>query len=311
VRSASTSVFVYCGHLDGRELLELAPVIERLGFDGMVLSEHLVMPPASPDGHEHVSTLSPGFTLPLDVPWPDPVVMVAALAAVTTTLRFLTHVVVLPLRHPVLAAKAIGTAASVAGGRLMLGIGAGWMREEFQAVGVDFSRRGAIMDEAVDVMRALWRGGPVEHHGRFFSFGPVLMEPVPPRIPVLVGGISEAALRRAARIADGYSFPSTRVDEVRGIVERLHAALDDGGRDAREFEIVVPAFASYDDSILVTGPEQILPYVGAGATTVIAVPWRRPLVDRPDTPLPEKLERLERFAADVLAPLRAKASTVL
>ena len=157
----------------------LARASEAAGFDAVAVSDHVVYPsylssqyPYTPDGRPLFSP---------DEDWPDPWVAIGAMAAVTTTLRFQTNVYVLPLRNPFVVAKAIGTAAYLSGDRIGLGIGAGWMKEEFDLLEQPFAKRGRRMDEMIEVIRALWQGGMVSHHGEFYDFEPVEMRPVPSR----------------------------------------------------------------------------------------------------------------------------------
>ena len=131
--------------------------------------------------------------------WPDPWVLVGALAQVTTRLKFVTTVYIPAMRDPYSAAKAIGTAAYLADGRVELGIGVGWCEEEFELMGQRFDRRGKRTDEMLELFRALWQPGWTEFDGEFYTTPRLEMEPTPPRIPIYVGGLSDIALRRAAR----------------------------------------------------------------------------------------------------------------
>ena len=157
------------------QLVEVAKLVEQTGFDGILVSDHLFFPeklgskyPYTPDG-------VPGFTP--DTPWPEPFAAVAAMAAVTKRLRFATMVYILPLRNPVEVAKATATLDVLTGGRFILGSGAGWMKEEFDQLGVEFKTRGARFDESIEVLRTLWRGGMDEHRGRFFDVAAHAAEP--------------------------------------------------------------------------------------------------------------------------------------
>ncbi len=191
----------FCNAMIGTDPLEwtrLARVAEEVGFDSVAASDHMVFPsylesryPYTPDG---VPRFSP------DEDWPDVWVAISAMAAVTTRLRFLTNVYVLPLRNPFVVAKAVGTLSYMSGGRVGLGIGAGWMREEFELLEAPFAARGKRMDESLEVLATLWSGGMVEHHGEFYDFDPLEMKPAPAeRVPVYVGGHSQRAFARAAQ----------------------------------------------------------------------------------------------------------------
>jgi probable F420-dependent oxidoreductase len=225
------------GFTDIARLAELARAAEELGYAGVSLPEHLVSP-------EVVATPNPflpqgGTGWAPDTAFPDPFVTFAALGAVTTRLRFLANVFVLPLRDVFVVAKALSTAAVLTGDRVVLGVGVGWLREEFAAVGAGFADRGARTDEMLVVLRQLLSGEPVQHHGRFHDFPAVRMQPAPARpVPVVVGGISDVALRRAA-VADGWIGVNFPLDVLRPVLERLAAARRAAGTDDRPFTIVV------------------------------------------------------------------------
>lgn len=204
--------------------LELAMLAEQLGFDGVVLADDVFFPYVEPGGYLYTADGPPPF--PVETPWPDAAVMKGAIASRTTRLRLLTSVFLPPLRHPLLAARAIGTATILAAGRISLGLGVGWMREEFDTLGVPFAERGARIDEAIAAMRKLWQPGPVEYHGRFFSFGPLMMEPAPhDPAPILVGGASEAAMARAVRFGDGFVAPEGPIDRMFGVAQRIRGMV--------------------------------------------------------------------------------------
>ena len=154
---------------------------------------------------------------------------IAAMAAVTERLRFATSVYILPLRSPFQVAKTLATAAVLSGNRVVLGTGAGWMREEFDIMGVDFKTRGKRFDESIEVCRKLWKGGMVEHHGEFFDFPALQMAPAPTEtVPVWIGGVSNVALRRAGTIGDGWlgsgQTPEEGVEMLSTIAEHRKAA---------------------------------------------------------------------------------------
>jgi probable F420-dependent oxidoreductase len=286
------NVLVSTGFVDEREVMELAPVIERLGFDGITVPDHLFHPHHEEGHYPYSEDGTPPFRI--DTPWPDGLTLLAAVGTVTERLRLITSVLILPLRHPVTLAKAAATTARISGGRLTLGIGVGWMREEFEALAIDFTTRGRRANEMIPALRALWQKGPTEHHGEFFAFGPLIMEPVPPSIPIVVGGASDAAFRRAARLGDGYLMPRHPLDQVPALLQRLRTALADAGRDERDFEIIVPCV---DGSATA-----IASLVEQGVDSVVVVPW--PFGGHQTTPVQEKIACLERYAETVLAPVR-------
>ena len=253
----------------------IAAAAEEAGFDSVAVSDHVVYParldsryPYTPDG---VPLFSP------DEDWPDPWVAVGAMSAVTTRLRFLTNVYVLPLRNPFVVAKAVGTAAYLSRGRVGLGIGAGWMAEEFELMGQPFARRGKRMDEMVEVVRTLWRGGMVEHHGEFYDFDPVEMRPAPPApVPIYVGGHSEIAMRRAATLGDGWLGMYYSVEKLEQHCRTLERAREDAGTADRPFEIIA--------SPMVTPTAENCERIdAAGVTTILTSAWMAQGVLGPDS----------------------------
>ena len=196
--------------------LRMVKAAEAAGFDSVVAVDHVVFPhkytsvyPYAPDGR---LPGSPGGALP------DPLIWIAAMAAVTTRLRFMTGVIILPLRHPLVLAQQVATLDHMSGGRIELGIGVGWLEEEFEAVGVPFEKRGPRSDEYIAAMRKLWAEDGVSFDGRFVkSLSRISSNPKPVgrAVPIVIGGHSEAAARRAGRLGDGF-FPSigAQVDTV-------------------------------------------------------------------------------------------------
>jgi probable F420-dependent oxidoreductase len=219
------------------QLVDLARAAEDLGFTGILVPDHVVNPatvaspyPYSPDG----SVLwDPSMV------FPDAWTLVATMAAVTERLRFATYVYILPMREPFSVAKTVGTVALLTGNRVALGVGTGWMKEEFELLGQDFHTRGRRTDEMIDILRLLWGGGIVEHHGTFYDFGPVQMAPVPEHpVPIWVGGHSPAALRRAAR-ADGWMGVNYAVEHAFAVLEQLGDVRRAHDAAAGDYEIIV------------------------------------------------------------------------
>lgn len=275
-----------------RQLPDLARASEAAGFEAMALSDHLFHPerletpyPYTPDG-------APRWQPFTD--WPDPWVTIAALAAVTSRLHFVTSVYVLPLRNPVQVAKTVGTVAALSGGRVVLGAGVGWMREEFHALEQPFERRGRRTDEAIEVLRKLWESeGYVEHHGEFFDFDRIEMRPSPPEpVPIWIGGVSAAALRRAARTGDGWISEVHSSDELSGILQRLQALRADSPRSDRPFSVLAAA----SDAYTLDGYRRL---EEMGVTHVQTLPWA--LYGMRGETLEERLEGIARFGEDVIA----------
>ena len=216
--------------VDATDLVAVALAAEEAGIGGVAMSDHLVFPgdlasayPYSDDGT---------VVWEATTPWPDSWVAIGAMAAATTRLRLATGVFVAPLRHPVLLAKAVSTAAAIAGDRVVCGLGAGWMREEFEIVGETFADRCGRLDELIEVMRLLWSGEMVSHDGPHYRFGPVQMRPAPRApVPIWTGGNTRPAKRRAAH-QDGWICSFHDVDQAAADlseVRRLRReALGDG-----------------------------------------------------------------------------------
>ena len=276
------------------QLVEGAAMIEEFGFDGIAVSDHLVFPQDVASKYPYTTDGLPWWSG--EGQWPDPWVLVGAMAAVTTRVRFTTNVYVLPLRDVFTTAKSVGTAAVLSGGRVALGIGAGWMREEFELVGQAFAKRGARMEEQVEILHKLWAGGMVEHHGEFHDFAPVQMSPTPPGpIPVWVGGTTDLALRRAAAVGDGWIGVNTSMAELIEIAERLRNERDKAGKPQDNFEIL----GAINEPPTV---ENVRKLEDAGVTGLMASAWLYSKTDT--TTIGGKREALERWATRWLEPLR-------
>jgi probable F420-dependent oxidoreductase len=224
------------------DLLDMVRAAEDAGFDSLWLGEHVFHPKEYTSvhpGHEvkqhHTGPLVQDQTHLL-----DPLVTLAAAAATTHRIQLATGVFVLPLREPLLVARAAATLAEISGGRFVLGVGAGWLTEEFDALGVPFRTRGRRLDESLAVLRDCLAGGPVEHHGDIFDFAALEMTPVPVNVPLVIGGNSDAALRRAARSGDGwFSSGTPDFEEAVRLRDRLQGLREELGKTAEPFETVV------------------------------------------------------------------------
>lgn len=274
------------------QLVELARCAEECGFHGVLLSDHLMFPATLASRYPYREDGKPLFDA--SVAFPDPWVAIGAMAAATTRLRFATLVYVLPLRDPFDVAKSVGTAALLSKDRVVLGAGAGWMREEYDAVGIDFTRRGRRFDEMIEVMRALWTGRAVEYHGKEFDFPPLQINPVPASpVPIYVGGVSEAALRRAARLGDGWMGSGNAPDEVPGILGRLRALRREYGRERDPFTPIVPLNARIDADLLRRMEQE------HGLTETVSFPFQFAL--GPTSTLDRKRDFLRRMGDELVA----------
>ena len=222
---------------EGDQALQLCQVAERLGFESIWGGEHVIMPSAIESPYPY--TVDGKVPAVPETPIPDPLIWLAFAAAAAPTLRLGTCILIVPQRNPLILAKELATLDRLSNGKVELGLGVGWMREEFDALGVPWERRGARNDEYIAAMRTLWSGAEVEFHGEFVDFPPVTCSPRPIQasIPILVGGDSPAALRRAARIADGY-FPGEGDPERLGrLISELRAVTEQHGRDPDSIEV--------------------------------------------------------------------------
>jgi probable F420-dependent oxidoreductase len=218
------------------------------------------------------------------------------MAAVTTRLRFYTGVLKLAIRHPLLVAKTVGSAAVLSGNRVALGVGLGWIPEEFAWCGQDYESRGRRANEAIEVIRRVLGGGMVEYHGTYYDFGRLQMSPAPTApVPIYVGGLSKAGLRRAARLGDGWISVMNTEAEIRGFVAELGRLRAELGRAHEPFEIKVTCTDVFDAG----GCRRL---EDLGVTDLITVPWY--LYGGDPQSLETKRASLERFAGAVIAKLR-------
>lgn len=218
--------------------VELARLAEANGFESLWTVEHVVVPrdyastyPYAKDGR------MPGGE---DVDIPDPLIWLSHLAAVTDTIKLATGILILPQRNPVVLAKAVATLDQLSEGRVVLGVGVGWLAEEFAAIGVPFQERGARADEYIEALRALWGEDDATYKGRFVAFDRAVSKPSPAQAggpPIVVGGHSEAAARRAGRLGDGF-FPGARGrEELSHLIDVMRESAKKADRDPDSIEI--------------------------------------------------------------------------
>ncbi len=223
---------------DPESALAISTIAEEVGFESVWGGEHVIFPshiesryPYSEDGKVPATP---------ETPIPDPLIWLAYVAAAAPTLRLGTCILILPQRNPLVLAKELATLDHLSGGRLELGIGVGWLREEFDALGVPWEQRGKRNDEYVEALRTIWSGSHVEYHGDFVDFEPLTCTPRPaqgPDIPILVGGDTPVAIRRAVRLADGYFPGEGDTDRLAGLIGALRSECEKHGRDPDTIEI--------------------------------------------------------------------------
>lgn len=279
--------YVSTAFLDTREVVEVARAADDLGYDGMGIPDHVI----------NLETLTTPYPYTKDgarrwepfTHWPDPWVMIGAIALVTSRLRFVTTVYLPAMRDPFSAAKAIGTAAVLAEGRLELGIGVGWCEEEFTLMGQQFGCRGKRTDEMLELMRALWQPGWVEFDGEFYSAPRLEMEPTPPPIPIYVGGLSDIALRRAAR-NDGWIGDLITTDRAITAVDAIRTMRAERGLSMDDFTALTPLTDAFT-------PEHYDRAEAAGITGIITMPWM--FYSGPQASLAEKIDGMVRLRKDL------------
>ena len=225
---------------NGPEAVELAQAAETAGFDSIWTVEHVVVPHGYQSRYPYSESGRMGSGLE-DFPIPDPLIWLAYVASATRTIKLGTAIVILPQRNPVITAKAVATLDHLAGGRrVLLGIGVGWLAEEFATLGVPFEDRGPRTDEYVAAMRVLWSQERASFKGQFVSFNEVFCRPLPVerRIPIIVGGDTKAAARRAGRLGDGY-FPARGAPPE--LFDEMRRAAEQAGRNPADIELTVAA----------------------------------------------------------------------
>lgn len=272
-------------------LTRLAPVADECGWEAMSFSDHVVHPesidtpyPYTDDGNRRWEAFTD---------WPDPFVMAGALATITKRLKFTNNIFVLPMRNPFLVAKAISTAAIISDNRIIPAIGVGWSKDEFELMQQDFHTRGKRADEMVEVMRLLWSGEMVEYQGNHYQFNKLEMNPAPTaHIPIWVGGISDAAMKRAARLGDGWVTDLQTSDEIIACIEKVKQFRKEYGRDHLPFSVM----ATPSDAFTVEGYKKL---EDAGVTHILTMPW--PFYHGETDDIDKKIDGVKRYADDIIA----------
>ncbi|MFF5259321.1 TIGR03619 family F420-dependent LLM class oxidoreductase [Actinomadura viridis] len=281
------------------EYLDLARAADRLGYSAVAVSDHIFYTDYDAP-YPYSDTGAPPYKP--DTHWPDVWVTIGAMAAVTERVRFATNVYIAPARDLFTVAKAVSTAAALSGDRVNLGLGVGWCKDEFLQTGQDFHTRGRRLDEMIPALRELWKGGMTEHHGTFYDYGPLSITPVPGKpVPIFIGGDSDAALRRTARIADGWIGNRIYSEEqLEDLLARLAALLAEHGRTLDDLEVIAPIAA-------MPSADLYRKWADRGVTGTLAAPWWLASAEEKAAhggdPLALKLATMERFAAEVIAKI--------
>lgn len=269
------------------QLTELARTAEECGFAAVALPDSLFFMesavadyPYTPDGSRFWDA---------NTPWVDPLIAAAAMGAVTSRIGFYTNVLKLGSRNPLLLARQVGSVANLTGGRFAFGVGIGWAPEEFEWCGVPYARRGARVDEMIEIIRLVLDGGMVEYHGEFYDFDRLQMSPAPSKpVPFYVGGHTDVALRRAARVSDGWTSAMMTCDQLAETIRTLKKLLAENGRADDPFEYQAVCI----DKFGVDGHRDL---VAAGVTDYIGIPWVFEGLGF-DAPVDKKLDAMKRFA---------------
>jgi probable F420-dependent oxidoreductase len=274
------------------DAIALAEASDTGGYDGITIPDHLFYPRNLKSPYPYSDDGQPGFNE--DTPWPDPWVLIAAMAARTKNIRFTTNVYIAPARDLFTVAKSVSTAAVVSGGRVALGVGAGWMQEEFEQTGQDYESRGRRLDEMMGVLRRLWTGDWVSHHGEHYDFDELKISPVPAEpIPIWVGGHSPAALRRAALFGDGWIGVDYKLEEAEEVLGRLRRSLTRAKRQDEPFEVILALWAHID-------AELCQRFADLGVTGFLCAPW----MFVKETDIKSRVDAVKRFADEVIAKVR-------
>jgi probable F420-dependent oxidoreductase len=274
-------------------LAEIAVAADECGYDLLAFSDHIVHPetldtpyPYTEDGKRRWEAFTD---------WPDPWVTIGHLAGMTERIRFTTNVFVLAMRNPFVAAKMISTAAVLSRDRVTLTLGVGWSNIEFELMGQAFKRRGRRTDEMIEILRKLWTGEMVEHHGEFYDFDRLEMNPAPSaRIPIWVGGFSEPALRRAAR-NDGWLSDLQSTEDIAGCIAKVRRFREELGRGGEPLDVM----ASASDAFEVGGYRRL---EELGVTHILTMPWMFYGGETDD--VAQKVDGLRRYADDIIAKMR-------
>lgn len=273
---------------DPTYLAPLAQAAEDAGYDSFVVPDSLIYPAESDTGYPYTPDGDRAFIE--DKPIIEPFTLIPYLAAHTERIRFTTFVVKLAVRPPVLVAKQAASVAVLSGNRLRLGVGLSPWPEDFVALGQPWAQRGKRMDEMIEIVRGLTAGGWFEHHGEHLDVARMKISPTPTQpIPILVGGHADAALRRAARLGDGWIHAGGDPADLAAYITRLHELRVEYGRSDEPFEIHAISLDAYT-------PDGVRRLEDMGVTDVV-VGFRYPYTVEPDTqPLDEKISLLRRFA---------------
>jgi len=283
------------------EARALVVASDQLGYSGSYFSDHLFNPRVLSSRYTYSTAPDGSPFWEKETAWPDVMCLISWLAAQTTTLTFTTGVYIAPVRDLITVAKSVGTTAVLSDNRVRLGVGVGWCKEEYLQTGQDFHNRGKRLDDMIPALRALWNGGWVEYHGTHYDVPECQMNPAPTEpVPIICGGDSEAALRRAATLCDGWvNTGAVGPEEAFDQVRKVHDALRVAGRAQDPFAIYI-ALKAFPDLDLYRRLEE------AGVTDLLCAPWMGVEATEGDTPESIRAARLglcEQFAEHIIAKM--------
>ncbi|HET7735716.1 MAG TPA: TIGR03619 family F420-dependent LLM class oxidoreductase [Nocardioidaceae bacterium] len=281
---------------DAKFYLPLAQAAEAAGYDSMTVADSLIYPSDSDSTYPYTEDGNREFLEGKE--FIETMTLCAAMGAVTSKIRFTPFVLKLPIRPPVLVAKQAASIAYLTDNRLGLGVGLSPWKEDYAVMGVPWERRGKRLDECIDIVRGLTNGGEFAYKGEFYDIQPITQTPAPTKpIPILVGGHSEAALRRAAVRGDGWMHGGGPNEDLDDLLLQLDKIREQEGVKDKPFEIHVISL----DGFSVDGCKRL---EDKGVTDVI-VGFRLPYIKGPDTePLSDKIAHLEKFAEKVIAKVK-------
>jgi probable F420-dependent oxidoreductase len=287
--------------LESEQLLDVCRAADQLGYSGITVSDHVFFPKELESRYPYAPYEDGRPIWDPETNWPDTWCLISAMAAVTQNLHFTTSVYIAPARDLVTLAKAAGTAAFLSNNRVHMGVGVGWCKEEFELAGQDFHNRGKRLDDMIPALRALWQPGWVEYHGTHYDVPAMQMNPAPTQpVPIYGGGHSEPALRRTARLCDGWcgAGPYTPED-ARNYLDELNRHRKEAGREGGDFPIYLALMAMPEVGLFHE-------FEDLGVTDMLCAPWMlaaRSSDDHYESPLEDKLRAIEQFADDVIAKM--------
>ncbi len=278
------------------ELLELVPVIEEAGFEGVMLADHVYAPESYDARYPYDASGEPPFGSNSD--FPEVFATICALSMVTKRLRFMPNVYVLPMRHPIEVAKGLSTAAVFSSNRVVFGVGAGWLAEEFAGLDRPFEGRGRRLDVQIPNVQRLLAGEIVAGDGELYRFAPMRIRPIPTqKVPFWIGGMNAAALRRAGQFGDGWTGAGTTYDQTIEILTEIHRHRKHFGREREPFDCMIPLTEQL-------APDKMKRLFDLGLSATVS--WPLSFQMAPGATLQQKKDKLRELGETMIAPVNGK-----